>query len=254
MGSVINIVDNAILDARGDATLQPMESSASLLERGLEVLGLPSSGELRDKLSRYIADIEEWNPAYGLVGASGDELVVKHILDSLAPIGFFRSLAAEIAAARRLRAAFGLEPPRLRLADLGTGAGLPGIPLALALGELDVALVDRMGKRIRFLEHEQAALGLGNATVVESEVERAAERYDIITFRAFRPFERKLFRRVFALCEPDGAILAYKGRREKVSAELTEIEDLYSAVRVEPVVVPFLAEERCAVILRPARP
>ncbi|HUW41606.1 MAG TPA: 16S rRNA (guanine(527)-N(7))-methyltransferase RsmG [Rectinemataceae bacterium] len=228
-----------------------MEPSAPLLDRGLEALGLPPSGELRDRLSRYIADIEAWNPAYGLVGASGDELVVKHILDSLAAVSLIRALAAEIAAARGSRAAFGLSPTRLSLADLGTGAGLPGIPLALALGELDVALVDRMGKRIRFLENQKAALGLANVTVVESEVERAPGRYDILTFRAFRPFERKLFTRVFALCESDGMVVAYKGRREKAAAELSEIEGLFSAARIEPITVPFLAEERCLVLLRP---
>ncbi|MDA8425917.1 MAG: 16S rRNA (guanine(527)-N(7))-methyltransferase RsmG [Treponema sp.] len=229
-----------------------MESSTHLLDRGLEALGLPFAGELRDKLSRYLADIEAWNPAYGLVGASGDDLVVKHILDSLAPLDLIRALAAEIAAARGSRAAFGLSPPRLSLADLGTGAGLPGIPLALALSALDVTLVDRMGKRIRFLENQKVSLGLRNVTIVESEVERTPGRYDLVTFRAFRPFERKLFKRVFALCEPDGMVAAYKGKRERAEAELDAIEGLFSEARIEPLSVPFLAEERCLVVLRPA--
>jgi 16S rRNA (guanine527-N7)-methyltransferase len=228
-----------------------MDAPAELLHRGLEALGLPASGELEEKLGRYVADIEAWNPAYGLVGASGGELVVKHILDSLAPLSSIRVILAQIAAARGERSAFGLSPPRLRLADLGTGAGLPGIPLALALSELDVALIDRMGKRIRFLENQKAALGLANAIVIESEVERAPGRYDIVTFRAFRPFERKLFKRVFALCESDGAVVAYKGRRERAEAELIAIEGLYAEARIENVSVPFLDDERCLVVMRP---
>jgi len=222
-----------------------------ILAKGLAALDLPPAGDLHDRLVRYIAEIELWNPAYGLVGASGDELVVKHILDSLAPLAAIRALLDGIAAGRGGRGAFGLPPPRLRLADLGTGAGLPGIPLALALSDVDVSLVDRMGKRIRFLESQKAALGLANAVVVESEVERAQGSYDLVAFRAFRPFERRLFRHVFRLCEPDGAVVAYKGKEQKARSELPSIEGLFSEARVEPVTVPFLDEERCLVIMRP---
>jgi len=220
----------------------------SLLSRGLAALGLPSEGELADRLARYLAEIELWNPAYGLVKASPEELVTKHALDSLAPLALIRSLLPAPAAA-----SFGLPPRRPRLADLGTGAGLPGIPLALALPEVDVDLVDRMGKRIRFLENMAALLPLPNARVVQSEVERAAGPYDLVTFRAFRPFERRLFASVFALCDAEGAVVAYKGRLENARAELAEIEGLYASAEILPIEVPLLDEERCAVVLRPAR-
>ncbi len=226
--------------------------NTDLLRRGLEALRMPPEGYLFEGLSRYIAEIEAWNPAYGLVGASGDELIIKHILDSLAPLGLIKAELASIAARRSAAPGYGLSVPRPRLADLGTGAGLPGIPLALALPDVDVALVDRMGKRIRFLESQKALLGLDNAEVIESEVERAPGSYDLVTFRAFRPFERKLFRTVFALCESDGVVFAYKGKREKAEAELPEIEGLYSSARILPVEVPFLADERCVVVLAPA--
>ena len=72
-----------------------------------------------------------------------------------------------------------------------------------------------------------------------------------MTFRAFRPFERKLFKRVFALCGADGAVLAYKGKLEKARAELAAIEGLYSTTEIVPIKVPFLDDERCAVVLRP---
>jgi 16S rRNA (guanine527-N7)-methyltransferase len=237
-----------------------VDINSELLKRGLAALGLPTEGRLFEGLSLYAQEIETWNPAYGLVGASGDQLIIKHLLDSLSGLSAIRGLAARIAEGRRvsgaaaaLGGAFALAPPPLRLADLGTGAGLPGIPLALALPELSVSLVERMGKRVRFLENEKARLGLSNATVVESEVERAEGNFDLITFRAFRPFERKLFKSVFALCERDGFVVAYKGKKDKAEAELGEIAGLYSSVEILPIAVPFLDEERCLVVLSPAR-
>jgi len=213
----------------------------------LSELKLPPDGPFADKLYRYLAEIELWNPAYGLVKATSDELVIKHALDSLAPLTILRSLLPEAAPA------FGLPPSRPRLADLGTGAGLPGIPLALAMSDVDVDLIDRMGKRIRFLENMAALLPLPNARVVQSEVERAAGRYDLVTFRAFRPFERALFTAVFALCDTEGAVAAYKGKPEKARAELAAIEGLYASAEIIPIAVPMLDEERCLVVMRLAR-
>jgi 16S rRNA (guanine527-N7)-methyltransferase len=270
-----------------------MAIDRSLLARGLAALGLPEEGRLLDGLARYGEEIELWNPAYGLVGAEADELVVKHLLDSLAPLAAIRSLLDRVAATRGLPggggagasevrgaatapapggATFGSAwgaaaagamagsgasagnagPAAFRLADLGTGAGLPGIPLALAMPDVEVSLVERMGRRVRFLENERAVLGLANVQIQEREVERAEGRFDLLTFRAFRPFERKLFKRVFALCEPDGFVVAYKGRRDKAEAELPEIAGLYSSAEILPVAVPFLTDERCVVVLRPA--
>jgi 16S rRNA (guanine527-N7)-methyltransferase len=138
------------------------------------------------------------------------------------------------------------------LADLGTGAGLPGIPLALARPDIDVALVDRMTRRIRFLEAMQAELPLPNVTIIEEQVERAKGSYDLVTFRAFRPFERKLFKRVFGICAPGGYVVAYKGKADKAQAELEAIAGLYADVQIIPVQVPFLDDERCLVVMRPA--
>jgi 16S rRNA (guanine527-N7)-methyltransferase len=208
-----------------------------ILADGLASLGLEHAADLESRLRAYIAEIERLNPSLGLVGASGEELVVKHILDSLAPIAVVRRLLGERG--------------RPRIADLGTGAGLPGVPLALALPEAEVALVDRMTRRTDFLRSLLELLPLPNAEVIESQVEHARGSYDLVTFRAFRPFERKLFKRVFGLCDADGAVLAYKGRFDRARAELPEIEGLYSSAEIIPIEVPFLKDERCVVVLRP---
>ncbi|MCP5453600.1 MAG: 16S rRNA (guanine(527)-N(7))-methyltransferase RsmG [Spirochaetaceae bacterium] len=212
----------------------------TLLSRGLAELGL-SDDRISGLLDRYVALIEAWNPAYGLVGASGDELVIKHILDSLAPLAAIRRLLAEASPADE----------RPRLVDLGTGAGLPGVPLAVAMPEVDVTLLDRMTRRIRFLEAVRSELALDNVDIVEEQVERAKGSYDVVTFRAFRPFERKLFKRVFSVCSPGGRVVAYKGKADKAEAELAEIEGLYASAEILPIAVPFLSDERCVVVMRP---
>ena len=208
-----------------------------ILGRGLESLGLPPSGRLADGLCRYIAEIERLNPSLGLVGATGDELVVKHILDSLAPLEIIKGLIAGT--------------PSPRIADLGTGAGLPGVPLALALQDAHVALIDRMTRRSDFLRGIIDLVPVDNAEVIETQVEHARGEYDLVTFRAFRPFERKLFRRVFALCAPQGAVVAYKGKVDRARAELSEISGLFASAELLTVKVPFLEDERCVVVMRP---
>ena len=209
-----------------------------ILGRGLESLGLPPSGRLADGLCRYIAEIERLNPSLGLVGASGDELVVKHILDSLAPLEIIKGLI--------------VGTPSPRIADLGTGAGLPGVPLALALPDTHVALIDRMTRRTDFLRGILDLVPVDNAEVIEAQIEHARGEYDLVTFRAFRPFERKLFRRVFALCAPQGAVVAYKGKADRARAELSEISGLFSSAELLTVKVPFLEDERCVVVMRPS--
>jgi len=110
-----------------------------------------------------------------------------------------------------------------------------------------------MGKELggtsKSLNHGDAP----SVCVIQSEVERARGRYDLVTFRAFRPFERSLFKAVFALCDTEGAVAAYKGKPEKARAELAAIEGLYASAEIIPVAVPMLDEERCLVVMRPAR-
>ncbi len=110
--------------------------------------------------------------------------------------------------------------------------------------------MDRMTRRIRFLESLRDVLPLSNVDIVETQIEHARGSFDLIAFRAFRPFERKLFKRVFALCDKGGAVLAYKGKADKARAELAQIEGLYSSADIIPVEVPFLEDERCVVVLR----
>jgi 16S rRNA (guanine527-N7)-methyltransferase len=218
------------------------EGLAALRESDPDIKALFSLRENRVSaaLETYLAEIELFNPAYGLVGAKDRrELVVKHILDSLAPLGIIQRL---------LRAS----PLPRRIADAGSGAGLPGIPLAICLPDLSFTLIERMGRRAGFLRNVQAVLGLSNVTVEEKEVEKAEpERYTLVTFRAFRPLEPRTIRSLFRLCAPDGFLAAYKGRREKIEAEMAAAGKAAGPWEAIPCPVPFLAEERQLVVIKP---
>lgn len=224
-----------------------------LLERGLaelsarfaaqgdalaaDLVAVPRALEL---LRRYIAEIELFNPAYGLVGAKDrDELVVKHILDSLAPLSALREL---------------LPPGVPIIADAGSGAGLPGIPLAVCLPGCNFALLERMGRRVGFLNNTVAVLRLTNVDVEQTEVERgAAGRYDVVTFRAFRPLDPPMLKALFRLLSPRGVLAAYKAREEKVAEEMAAIESLVGSWEEIETPVPFLDEPRRLVAVRPPR-
>jgi 16S rRNA (guanine527-N7)-methyltransferase len=203
----------------------------------------PRQAEIAGLFAKYIAEIELFNPAYGLVGTNDpQELVIKHILDSLAPLGIMCRLLAHN------------DMPQI--ADVGSGAGLPGIPLAIVLPQIKFTLIERMGRRAGFLRNTRAALALSNVTVEETEMESAAPgRFTLITFRAFRPLEPKLLKGLFRLCAENGALAAYKGRHEKIKEEMTPLTAFCGSWEAIPCPVPFLDEERhLAVIQKGPRP
>jgi 16S rRNA (guanine527-N7)-methyltransferase len=188
------------------------------------------------KHCRYTEEIELFNPAYGLVGTSDTkELIVKHILDSLAPLGIIAETLQKY------------ETPLL--ADAGSGAGLPGIPLAICLDQ-PFTLIERMGRRAGFLRNTLAVLGLDHVEVEEKDVEKAMpNRYSLITFRAFKPLEADLLKSLFKLLVPGGVLAAYKGKSAKIDEEMSAIENLCGGWKKYSTPVPFLDEERHVVII-----
>lgn len=204
-----------------------------ILENGLARMGLAPDSEKVALLERYIKELELWNPRYGLVNAEGDDLVIRHILDSLAGVKTMQGLAPSV------------------VADIGSGAGLPGIPLAIMLPHIRFHLVERSGKRTGFLRNIILTLGLTNVSVIEETMEKLTDRYEVVTFRAFSPFQNDLMKYLKKiLCEDKGTILAYKGRRELIDKELDSLgEDPVRETSIVDVDVPFLDEERHLVIM-----
>ena len=263
-----------------------MKDSKALLSEGIEILckgdeGInfliaPNKEKIITTLCAYINEIETFNPAYGLVGTTdSDELVIKHILDSLAPLGIIWKILPRttqttqttrtntneenrnISASSEPSVRCPCEPLRAEIADAGSGAGLPGIPLAISLPEYSFTLIERMGRRAGFLLNTKAALEISNVNIEESELKKCASplaaQFDLITFRAFKPLEPKLFKTLRKICRQDGMIAAYRGRREKTEAEMADLAvQLKEAIEWEviPCSVPFLDEERHLAVIK----
>lgn len=218
------------------------------LINGLKKCGIPESicAELAQKMEAYIKEIILFNSAYNLTNTSDrDELVVRHIFDSLAAWPKIAELAGT---------------GTVTIADIGSGGGLPGIPLAAAFSllpdfaNLRFELVERMEKRCAFLENCAAILGLKNVTVVNSEAERvAAEAYDLITFRAFRPLDKKMTKTLLRIVKAQGFLCAYKAKEASIKEEMNAIVSLVPEYQVQALSVPGLEDsERNLVIISKA--
>ena len=207
--------------------------SESQLRQGLDELGISAPGAA-DLLERFLAELDRWNARFGFVKATPDELVVKHVLDSIAGAATVAGLCAEAAAGGVL--------------DVGSGAGFPGIPLAIALPEVRFNLLERSGKKCAFLENCRALLGLANVTVQQEDLSAASGSFDVVTFRAVAPLDRflaDLARSKVAW----RSIAAYKGRRDRIDAELTALGPAARGADVVRLAVPFVDEERHLVVL-----
>ena len=205
------------------------------LQAGLHALGLDAS--LAPPLLAYLALLLRWNGAYNLTAIRDPrEMLAKHLLDSLAMHGAVDELAARGGA----------------LADLGTGPGLPGIPLAIAKPGLQVALVESNGKKARFLREAVRQLGLRNATVAESRIEAfdAPAAFDAITARALATLPLILDLGGHLL-KPDGRLLAMKGvvPEDQIGA----LPAGWQVESVRPLQVPGLDAERHLVVIGRSR-
>ena len=219
--------------------------------KGFSQCGIPETActQLAEKMEAYIKEIILFNSAYNLTNTSDrDELVIRHIFDSLAAWPKIADLAASIQAGAGTAL----------IADIGSGGGLPGIPLAVAFSllpdfsGLHFELVERMEKRCAFLENCAAILGLKNLTVVNSEAERIPEEaYDLITFRAFRPLDKKMTKTLLRIVKPEGFLCAYKAKLENIREEMNAITSLVPDYQVNPLTVPGMeASERNLVIIK----
>ncbi|MDR3201085.1 MAG: 16S rRNA (guanine(527)-N(7))-methyltransferase RsmG [Spirochaetales bacterium] len=237
----------------------PRETSLQTLTLGLEILSIEADARSLAKLETYMTELEKWNPLFGLVGTgrnarSGEtpqtsetadsarkEIIIRHILDSLAGLHPIRQL---------LEDAVHPETPA-SIADAGSGAGLPGIPLAVFLPETRVTLIEPSQKRCAFLRSAAALMKLENVGVFEGELAAARETFTLVTCRAFRAFDKKTLKALLAITQPRGVIAAYKGTREKAETESAEVQALGLEARIHPLTVPFLDEPRHLIIIQP---
>jgi 16S rRNA (guanine527-N7)-methyltransferase len=207
-------------------------SIETALSAGLSAMHLVLPGTALKQLSDFLRLIEKWNRVHNLTAVrEPGQMVVLHLLDSLAVLPY-------LADARGLL-------------DVGTGAGLPGIPLAIARPDLDVTLLDSSHKKAAFLEQARAELGLANVNVVCERVEqwRPGRTFDVVVSRAFSELAEFVAQSAH-LVSPGGVLLAMKGVHP-----FDEIERLPSSHRVESVIeleVPTLDAKRHLVLLKAA--
>lgn len=194
---------------------------------GLAALHLDLPEAAVAQLLAYVGLLQRWNAAYNLSAVRDPaEMVTRHLLDSLAIAAYVRGAT---------------------LADLGSGAGLPGLPLAIAAPARQVTLVDSNGKKARFLRAAVRELGLGNVRVIEDRVEAVTGTFHCITARAFTSLAEMLTQGG-ALLAADGVWLALKGRFPQ-----DELEAVPAGFRVEavvPLAVPGLDAERHVVVVK----
>ncbi len=190
------------------------------LAEGLSQLGIDLSAEIQQKLLDYLQLMLKWNKAYNLTAIRElDSMIVRHLLDSLSILPFINA------------------SPVL---DVGTGPGLPGIPLALCLPDYQFVLLDSNGKKTRFLTQCKIDLKLNNITIVKSRVEDYVfdSGFEIITCRAFAALNT-LLARTEHLLTPATRILAMKGKDE-----LPALDEGYKQLAQHPLSVPWLNEQR----------
>lgn len=198
-----------------------MEASESL-RQGLQALGLTTPVE---PLMNYLHLLIKWNSAYNLTAIRDlPGMVTRHLLDSLAISPW-------------------LKGPRI--IDVGTGAGLPGIPLALAHPHLQFVLLDSNGKKIRFLQEVKRVIQIPNIDMIQTRVEnyRPEQGFDTVTSRAFSDLAQMVSWTEHLIAN-DGQWLAMKGRYPE-----TELHPITRPCRVQSYKVPGLEGERCCVTI-----
>ena len=205
------------------------------LKAGIAALGLALPDGAEPKLLAYLALLDKWNRVYNLTAVrEPDRMVSHHLLDSLAAVPYFQG-----------------DPRVTRVLDVGTGGGLPGIPLAIARPDLSVTLIDSIAKKTSFLVQAKAELGLVNLVVVTRRVEeyRPEAGFDAITSRAFSDLKSFVVQTRHLLA-PGGRWLAMKGLYPD-----EEVASLPSDVKVSAdraLIVPGLEATRHLLVLEPA--
>jgi len=201
---------------------------APILEAGMQQMEVEYSSEQRDMLLAYLQLLMTWNKAYNLTAIRDPgEMIRLHLLDSLAVLPHISGK---------------------RLIDVGTGAGLPGIPLAIMCPERDFTLLDSNGKKTRFLFQARCDLGLSNLKEINSRVEshRPEVPYDAVLSRAFTSVA-DMVNKCSHLLSPEGLFLAMKGKFPQ--SELSEVGKDYKVNASHTLQVPGVDGERHLIVI-----
>jgi 16S rRNA (guanine527-N7)-methyltransferase len=206
-----------------------------VLEQALPALGIALHADQITALLAYMDLIQKWTKVYNLTAVRDPaEMLTHHLLDSLAVIASLRRQLVDKSAP-------------LRLLDVGSGAGLPGIVIAICCPDMTVHCVDTVGKKAAFIQQVAASLKLPNLRGVHARVESLTDQYDIVSSRAFASLVDFTSWSGGALAE-QGVWMAMKGKYPK--DEIAVLPAGVEVFHVEQLVVPGLDAERCIVWMR----
>ncbi|CCF97691.1 16S rRNA (guanine(527)-N(7))-methyltransferase RsmG [Ralstonia solanacearum] len=217
-----------------------LADARSELGAGACALGLSLDAAQLDRLLAYQALLGKWNRVYNLTAIrDAGDMLTHHLLDSLAAVPRIAEWVRRV------------QPDAPRVLDVGSGGGLPGIPLAIACPDIDVTMVDIVQKKTAFLTQCRAELGLGNAQSHWGHVEKLTDAtgYGVITSRAFAELN-DFVRLAGHLLAPGGRMVAMKGVHP--AAEIARLPDGWAVESIERLTVPRLAAERHLIILAPS--
>ena len=178
-----------------------------IILNGLKAYGLETAEEKAIVLEKYLSEILLFNPTLKLVGEKErDEIIYRHILDSASAYSIFSTLTKKSST----------------IADLGTGAGLPGVVLAILFPDRKFVLIDRMTRRIGFLRAVKAKLKLVNVEIISKDISEVQDHFDYVTSRAFRPLSAVADNMMKLAPE---AVL-YKGTKKAIEEEINDLKGL----------------------------
>jgi 16S rRNA (guanine527-N7)-methyltransferase len=214
---------------------------ASALKSGVAELGLDLSDAQLGQLLDYLALIQKWNKVYNLTAVRDPaEMLTHHLLDSLAVIRPLR---------QQLQGRAPADGQGLRLLDVGAGAGLPGVVIAICCPEVAVTCVDTVAKKATFIQQAAIALKLSNLKGLHARVENLTDHYDVVSSRAFASLADFVTWSREALAA-GGVWMAMKGKHPV--DELAALPAGVEVFHVEQLSVPGLGAERCIVWMKPS--
>ena len=215
--------------------------SEGLLALGIEDLGLELSASNIADLELFLQEMGRWNQVHNLTAIEGEKDSIRlHLIDSIAVLPVLRRF---------------LTGPSPKIADLGSGGGLPAIPIAIVQPEWQLSLIEAIRKKTAFLQHVRGKLKLKNIEVLCERVEDAAvqqpAQFDAVISRAFTNLARFLDLSLPFL-KPDGLVFAMKAKRADDEMKDVSMEE-WRLVADDPLHIPNLAVERRLLVLAPVR-
>ncbi|MBU3646794.1 MAG: 16S rRNA (guanine(527)-N(7))-methyltransferase RsmG [Limnohabitans sp.] len=221
-----------------------MHPKLPALQQGLVGLSLSLSEDQQTQLLAYLDLIAKWTKVYNLTAVrDADEMLTHHLLDSLAVIAPLRRELAKLPQPVQASDA----SPVVNLLDVGAGAGLPGIVIAITCPNIAVTCVDTVAKKAAFIQQVAATLKLPNLKGLHARVESLTQPYDVVCSRAFASLIDFTTWSRSALA-PHGVWMAMKGKHPQV--ELAVLPPSTTVFHVEQLQVPGLDAERCIVWMR----